>query len=173
MWAYKGTFYGESDPISTKVDKSPKLMTTYLLRGTRLRNSQADAEDSVGTQFGLVLGSVLLVQEFVDLCLVRHIESFLDEGRAKSLIDICDGFEDSFPVPFGFVAIPQLTCFVLPCSNVSPLVLFIFRFFAFLCWLHLARCFCGDRCCRPGPLPQWDCLGCRRRSVRGSSGSPC
>ena len=112
-----------SQNISTSVDKSSKLVRTHLLRGTRFCNSQAYAKDSIGAQFSLVLGSIQLVQELINLCLVRHIKSFLDDRGAEDLIDICDGFENPFSTPFGLVAIPKLTCFVLPCSNVSPLLL--------------------------------------------------
>lgn len=122
IWAYKGTFFGESDQ-SVRRWRSLRLVTTYLLRGTCLCNSQADTKYSIGAQFGLVLGTVQLVQELVNFCLVCHIESFLDNGGAKYLIDICDGFEDPFSAPFGFVAISELTCFVLPCSKVSALFL--------------------------------------------------
>lgn len=152
-----------------------RLVTTYLLRGTCLCNSQADTKDSIGAQFGLVLGTVQLVQELVNLCLVCHIESFLDNGGAKYLIDICDGFEDPFSAPFGFVAISELTCFVLPCSKVSaffPSVL-LSLCVSSLCWLRSARCFCGDPCYRQGLLPPWDCHDYRIRNVRGSSGLPC
>ena len=106
-----------------EVDKLPRLVTTYLLRGTCLCNSQADAKDSIGAQIGLILGSIQLVQEFIDLRLVCDIESFLNDRRADNLIDICDGFEDPFPSPFGFVTIPELTCFMLSCSNVSSFLL--------------------------------------------------
>ena len=98
-----------------KVFELPRLVTTYLLRGTRLCDSQADAKDSIGAQIGFVLGSVQLVQKFIDLCLVCDIESFFDDRRAEDLIDICDRFEDPFSSPFGFVPIPELTCFMLSC----------------------------------------------------------
>ena len=101
------------------MDNLPRLVTTYLLRGTRLRNSQADAKDSIGAQTGLVLGTIQLVQKFIDLCLVCDIESFLDDRRAENLIDICDRFEDPLSSPFGFVTIPEFTCFMLSCSKVS------------------------------------------------------
>ena len=165
---------GESDQ-SVRRWRSLRLVTIYLLRGTCLCNSQADTKDSIGAQFVLVLGTVQLVQELVNLCLVCHIESFLDNGGAKYLIDICDRFEDPFSAPFGFVAISELTCFVLPCSNVSAFFLSVLLSLCLssLCSLRSARCFCGDPCYRQGLLPPWDCHDYRIRNVRGSSGLPC
>ena len=65
-------------------------------------------------------------------------------------------------------------------ASCCPVRILAFSFFPFcllvypfLCWLRLVRCFCGDPCCRQDLLPPWDCLGCRRRSVRGFSGLPC
>ena len=62
-----------------------------------------------------------------------------------------------------------------PAQMLAPslLVFFFSQPFSSLCWLRSARCSCGDRCCRQGLLPQWDCHGCHRRSVREFSGLPC
>jgi hypothetical protein len=66
-----------------------------LLSSTSLGNSQADTEDGISTEVGLVGSSVKLVKELVDLGLVLHIDVLLDESRANGLVDILDSLEDT------------------------------------------------------------------------------
>ena len=66
-----------------------------LLSSTSLGNGQADTQDGVGTEVGLVGGAIQLVEELVDLGLVLHINVLLDEGRANGLVDVLDGLENT------------------------------------------------------------------------------
>lgn len=66
-----------------------------LLSSTSLGNSQADTEDGISTEVGLVGSPVKLVKELVDLRLVLHIDVLLDESRANGLVDILDSLEDT------------------------------------------------------------------------------
>lgn len=86
---------------------------TYLLSSTGLGNSQTDAENGVGTEVGLVGGSVKVNQELVDLGLVLDINVLLDESRADLGVDVLDGLEDTLATPLGLVTITELASLVL------------------------------------------------------------
>lgn len=66
-----------------------------LLSSTSLSDSQADTEDGISAEVGLVGSSVKLVEELVNLGLVLHIDVLLDESRANGLVDVLDGLEDT------------------------------------------------------------------------------
>lgn len=66
-----------------------------LLSSSGLGNGQGDTEDGVGTEFALVLGSVELVEELIDLGLVLDINVLLDDGGANDLVDVLDGIENT------------------------------------------------------------------------------
>lgn len=66
-----------------------------LLRGTSLGDGQADTQDGIGTEVGLVGGAVELDEELVDLGLVLDVDVLLDEGRSNDLVDVLDGLEDT------------------------------------------------------------------------------
>jgi hypothetical protein len=84
-----------------------------LLGGTGLGNSQADTEDGVGTELGLVRSSVELNQELVDLGLVNDIDVGLDKGRSDDLVDVLDSLENTLAAPLGLVTITELASLVL------------------------------------------------------------
>lgn len=67
-----------------------------LLSGSSLGNSQADTEDGVGTQVGLVGGTVKLVEELVNLGLVLNVEVLLDQSGANDIVDVLDGLGDTY-----------------------------------------------------------------------------
>lgn len=66
-----------------------------LLSGSSLGNSQADTEDGVGTQVGLVGGTVKLVEELINLGLVLDVKVLLDQSGANDLVDVLDGLGDT------------------------------------------------------------------------------
>lgn len=66
-----------------------------LLGSTSLGNGQADTQDGVGTEVGLVGGAIKLVEELINLGLVLHIDVLLDEGRANGLVNVLDGLENT------------------------------------------------------------------------------
>ena len=66
-----------------------------FLGRTGLGDGQADAEDGIGSQFGLVGRSVQFVDESIGGRLVLDIDIFLDDGRSDDLIDILDRSQDT------------------------------------------------------------------------------
>lgn len=67
-----------------------------LLSSTSLGNGQADTEDGIGTEAGLVGSSIELVEELINLGLVLHINVFLDQSRSNGLVDVLDGLQDTY-----------------------------------------------------------------------------
>ena len=67
-----------------------------LLSGSSLSDSQADTENGIGTEVGLVGTAIKLVEEVIDLRLVLDVDVFLDNGRANNLIYILNGLEDTY-----------------------------------------------------------------------------
>ena len=86
-----------------------------LLGGTSLGDGEADTEDGIGTEVGLVGGSVELDEELVDLGLVLDVDVLLDQGGGDDLIDVLDGLEDTLAEPLGLVTVTELASFVLAC----------------------------------------------------------
>ena len=97
--------------------RSLDLDIRYLLRGTGLGDGQADTQDGIGTQLGLVRSTIELVQELVDLLLLGNIDVLLDESRTDDLVDIGNSLQDTFPSPVGLVAVSELASFVLACIS--------------------------------------------------------
>ena len=79
-----------------------------LLGGSGLSNGHGDTEDGVGTELGLVGGTVKLDHEVVNSALVLDVKVLLDEGRAENVVDVGDGLEDTLAAPLGLVAITEL-----------------------------------------------------------------
>jgi hypothetical protein len=79
-----------------------------LLGSGGLSDGHGDTEDGVGTELGLVGGTVKLDHEVVDGALVLDVKVLLDEGRAESLVDVGDGLKDTLAAPLGLVAITEL-----------------------------------------------------------------
>lgn len=109
-----------------------------LLGRTSLGDSQADTEDGIGTQVGLVGRSIQLDEEFIDLALVLDVNVLLDDGRSNDLVDVLNGLQDTYSTtlvsvdflwipssylprltlstPLGLISITQLVSLVLACQ---------------------------------------------------------
>jgi hypothetical protein len=83
-----------------------------LLGGGGLCNGHAHTEDRIGTELGLVLGAVQLVQELVDLGLVFDVDGLFDQGRCDYVVDVTHGLGDTLSTPFGLVAVTEFAGFV-------------------------------------------------------------
>ena len=79
-----------------------------LLGSGGLSDGHGDTEDGVGTELGLVGGTIKLVHEVVDGALVLDVEVLLDDGRAENIVDVGDGLEDTLAAPLGLVTITEL-----------------------------------------------------------------
>lgn len=66
-----------------------------LLSSSGLCDGQTDTEDSIGSEFGLVGGTVKLVEEVVDLGLFGDADAFLDDGGPNDIVDVLDGLQDT------------------------------------------------------------------------------
>lgn len=86
-----------------------------LLGSTSLSNGQADAEDGVGAELGLVGSAVELEQDVVDGLLVLDVDVLLNQRGADDLVHVLDGLEDALAAPLGLVAIAELASLVLAC----------------------------------------------------------
>ena len=84
-----------------------------LLSRTSLGNGQGNTEDGIGTEVGLVGGSVELLEELVDLGLVLDVDVLLDQSRGDGLVDVLDSLEDTLSKPLGLVTVTELASLVL------------------------------------------------------------
>ena len=66
-----------------------------LFGGAGLANGEGDAENGIGAELGLVLGSVQLQHEFVNSRLVGHVEILGDQRRADVSVYVLDRHEDT------------------------------------------------------------------------------
>lgn len=83
-----------------------------LLTGTGSGSGNGDTKDGVGTELGLVLGSVKLEEELVESSLVLDVELGLDDGRGNDLVDVLDGLEDTLSAPLGGILVSELESLV-------------------------------------------------------------
>ena len=58
--------------------------------------SHRDTKDGVCAEFGLVLGTIELVQEVVNCSLVLDIDVLLNECRSNRIVDDADSFGDTW-----------------------------------------------------------------------------
>ena len=79
-----------------------------LLGSRGLCDGHGDTENGVGTELGLVGGTVKLVHELVDGALVLDVEVLLDESGSNDIVDVGDGLEDTLAAPLGLVTITEL-----------------------------------------------------------------
>ena len=93
--------------------------TSHLLSSTSLGNSQTDTKNGVGTELGLVGGSIKVVEELVDLGLVLNIKALLDQSGPNDGVDVLDGLSDSLAEPLGLVAVAELASLVLTCLFIK------------------------------------------------------
>lgn len=100
-----------------------------LLSSTSLGDSQGDTENGVGSELGLVGGSIEVDEELVDLGLVLDIKVLLDQSRGNDGVDVLNSLGDTLASPLGLVTIAELAGLVLACSLgiISFSVLFISR----------------------------------------------
>jgi hypothetical protein len=78
-----------------------------LLGSGGLSDGHGNTEDGVGTELGLVGGTIKLVHEVVDGALVLDVEVLLDDGGAENVVDVGDGLEDTLAAPLGLVTITE------------------------------------------------------------------
>jgi len=104
-----------------------------LLSSCGLGYGHRHTEDSIGSEFGLVLGAIELVEEVVDCRLVLDIDVLLDQRWCNDVVDVADGlgdtyttknqrcvsmaggyalFELTFATPLALVAVTELACLV-------------------------------------------------------------
>ena len=62
----------------------------YLLCCCSLSNSHADTEDGICAKFGLVCGSIKLVEVGIDSGLILDIKGLLDQCGSDNVVDIAD-----------------------------------------------------------------------------------
>ena len=91
--------------------------SAYLLSSTSLSNGQTDAENSIGTEFALVLSTIEAVEERIGLGLVLDINALLDQGRTNDGVDILHSLADALATPFGLITVAKLAGFVLTCDS--------------------------------------------------------
>ena len=89
---------------------------SYLLSSTSLGDGQTDTKDGIGTKRGLVGSPVEAVKELIDLGLVLHIDTLLDQSRADGVVDVVHSLGDTLATPLGLVAIAELAGLVLSCT---------------------------------------------------------
>lgn len=89
------------------------MFKAHLLSGTGLGNSQGNTEDGVGTEVGLVRGTIELVKECIDGGLVLDIEVLLDQLGTNGGVDVLDGLGDALAAPLGLITIAELASLVL------------------------------------------------------------
>lgn len=83
-----------------------------LLTGTGSGSGDGDTEDGVGTELGLVLGSVELKEELVKGSLVLDVELGVNNGGGNDLVDVLDGLENTLSSPLGGVLVSELESLV-------------------------------------------------------------
>lgn len=79
-----------------------------VLLSAGLGHCNGDTEDGIGTELGLVGGSVELDEEVIDGLLVGDLEAGLDELRGDDVVDVGNGLGDTLAEVRALVSIPQL-----------------------------------------------------------------
>lgn len=80
-------------------DELENIVWTNLLGRGSFGDSQTHAQDGIGSEVVLVLGSIELDKELVDLSLVLDIKVLLDELRTNRVVDVLNGFQDTLSTP--------------------------------------------------------------------------
>ena len=88
-------------------------METNLFCCTGFGNGQAYTQHSIGTELRLVWRPVKINQELVNSFLIFHIKVLLNHSRAKCLVDVFHGLEDTLAAPLGFVSVSKFMSFML------------------------------------------------------------
>ena len=66
-----------------------------LVGRSSIRNCNGYAEDGVGTELALVRCAIELDQKVINLLLLRHLETRLDQCRSDCVIDVGNGLENT------------------------------------------------------------------------------
>lgn len=69
---------------------------TDLVSGSSLRNGHGDTEDSVSTKLALVLSTVELNEEVVNLLLGGDGKFRVNKGGSNNLVDVLNCLEDTY-----------------------------------------------------------------------------
>lgn len=96
---------------------SLKLQYPYLLSSSSLGNSQTDTKNGVGTELGLVWGSIKPEEELVNSGLVLDVDLGLNELGGNDGVDVGNSLCDTLSTPLGLVSITEFTSLVLTCSK--------------------------------------------------------
>jgi hypothetical protein len=84
-----------------------------FLSSAGLGNGKTDTQDSVGTQLGLISGTIELVEELVNGALILYVKALLDNSRRNDIVDIVDGLGDTLATPLALVSVTELASLVL------------------------------------------------------------
>lgn len=74
---------------------SNRRAKTHLVNGSSLGDSHGDTEDGVSTELALVVGTVELDEEVIDLLLGGDGELGLDKSRGDDVVDVGNGLGDT------------------------------------------------------------------------------
>jgi hypothetical protein len=72
------------------------IQRNALLGSGSIRNCNGYAEDGVGTKLALVRCAIEPDQEVINLLLLRHFETGLDQCGRDCVVDVGNGLEDTF-----------------------------------------------------------------------------
>ena len=91
------------------VDATQVLVQRQARRlGSGAGNGQRHAQDGVGTELGLVGGTVRGNQRGIDGALIEGVEAY--DGIGALVVDVLDGLRDTLAQIAALVAVAQLTC---------------------------------------------------------------
>ena len=123
-WSQQGRRYGRREGCSSFEEAyqptqryAPMPAETYLLSSASLRNSQAHAQYSIGSQLSLVLRTVQLDQELVNFGLILDVKSFFENRRSNDFVNVGDSLGYTLAIPFRLISIAQFAGFVLACRG--------------------------------------------------------
>lgn len=89
------------------------MSEAHLLSSTGLGDGQRYTKDGVGTELGLVGGTIELVEESIDSGLVLDIEVLLNQSRGNDGVDVLNSLSDTLATPLRLVTISELASLVL------------------------------------------------------------
>jgi hypothetical protein len=72
------------------------MLPTHLVSSSGLGNSHGDTENGVGSKLSLVVGTVKLDHEVVNLLLGGDGELGVDQSRGDDVVDVVDSLGNTF-----------------------------------------------------------------------------